>query len=77
MKDGTVSTAFVKMLLEGAAKQGLDCERMLLDNGISPLSLEHSERRIPLDNFAALAREIMRALDDECLGLTRKTTTVG
>lgn len=69
MKGGTVSTVFVKMLLDGAEKRGMDCERVLLDNGISRLTLDHSQRRVPLENFAAVAREIMRELDDELLGL--------
>ena len=43
MKDFTVASIFVRMLIEGAEKQGVDCERILLDNGISKLTVDKDE----------------------------------
>jgi len=77
MKEITIDSAFVLMVLEGANKQGLGCETMLLRNQISRLALNKAGSRVPLDAFAALTIEIMKALDDEFLGLGYKAQPVG
>ncbi|MFT6712382.1 MAG: AraC-like DNA-binding protein [Arenicella sp.] len=116
MKEITIASVFVSQLLEGAEKQGLDCEPILLRHGISKLSLKNQaigqanhqaklsnsigdndsagdkqsevrpprldklapqDIRIPLENFAAVAIEIMRQLDDEFLGLSKKAQPLG
>jgi AraC-like DNA-binding protein len=113
MREISIASVFVSQLLEGAEKQGLNCEPILLRHGISKLSLknqashqaklsnnigDHSrsvdkqsstngrnsidklspqELRIPLESFAAVAIEIMRELDDEFLGLSKKAQPLG
>jgi len=77
MKDVTIDSVFVAMLLEGAQKQGLSCDPILLRNGISRLALAKAGTRVPLNSFAAFAIEIMKILDDEFLGLTEKSQPLG
>lgn len=76
MKDQTISTVFISLLLEGAEHKGVDYERILLDNGISNITLDN-RHRVPLESFATVAREIMRLLDDEFLGLTQRPQPLG
>ncbi|MFT5135043.1 MAG: AraC-like DNA-binding protein [Arenicella sp.] len=113
MREITIASVFVSQLLEGAEKQGLNCEPILLHYGISRLSLKNQainqarlsnntagqsgstdkqsntikshvidtlsqqDIRVPLESFAAVAIEIMRQLDDEFLGLTKKAQPLG
>lgn len=77
MKEFTVDAAFPKMVQEGAQNKGLDCEALLLRNGISRLSLNKPGTRVRLESFAAFAIEIMRALDDEFLGLADRPQPLG
>lgn len=77
MKEITIDSAFPRMLEEGAQKQGLDCEPLLLRNGISRLGLNKPGARVRLEAFAAFAIEIMRELDDEFLGLAEQPQPLG
>jgi AraC-like DNA-binding protein len=77
MKEITIDSAFARMLLEGAQSQGLECDPILLSNGISRLTLEKPGTRVRLEAFAAFALEIMRRLDDELLGLGAKPQPLG
>ena len=77
MKEITIDSAFVLQVLEGAKKQQLDYESMLLNHQISRLALNGAGARVPLNSFAALTIEIMQALDDEFLGLAYKAQPVG
>jgi len=77
MKDFTIDSAFVSMLLEGAQAQGVDCTPILLRNQISRLTLSKANSRVPLDAFASLAIELMKILDDEFLGLADKPQPLG
>lgn len=77
MKDVTIDTVFVAMLLEGAQTQGLECDPILLRNGISRLALDKPGTRVPLKAFAAFAIEVMKSLDDEFLGLTENKQPLG
>jgi len=87
MNEFTISAVFARMITEGALKQGIDCEAILLRNGISQLSIKQVaadsgqahryEPRIQLDNFAAAVREIMIELDCEFLGLAEKRQPLG
>lgn len=81
MQKFTTSSDFLEMLLAGAERHGVDCERILLDHGISKLTVENTsalpDARIPLESFAAIAIEIMRVLDDESLGLTERKQPLG
>ena len=77
MKEITIDSAFVLMVIEGAQKQGLDCESILLRNKISRLALNKPASRVPLNAFAALTAEIMHELNDEFLGLANKPQPLG
>ena len=81
MREATVATIFVQNLLVGAEKQGINCDHILLANGISKLAVVSGgtkvTSRVPLNSFAAVAREIMTLLDDECLGLTNQRQPLG
>ena len=77
MKEVTIDSVFVAMLLEGAQIQGLECDHMLLRNGISRLTLEKPNTRVPLNAYAAFAREVISSLDDEFLGLTQRKQPLG
>lgn len=81
MKEIAIAAVFVRNLLEGAARQHVDYDQILLSNGISKLALfdetQNKDLRIPLESFAAVALEIMRVLDDEFLGLADKKQPLG
>lgn len=77
MKKITVDSAFVLMLLEGAEKQGLNCEQILLRNHISQLALVKPGARVPIDSFASLTIELMQNLGDEFLGLAQRKQPLG
>lgn len=79
MKEITVASVFVQKMTEGARLSGLDCQSILLRHGISELSLHEPQQnlRVPLENFAAFAVEVMKALDDEFLGLTEHQQRLG
>ncbi|MBT8114817.1 MAG: AraC family transcriptional regulator [Arenicella sp.] len=77
MREITVSSVFVEMLLAGAEQQGINCNEILSNNNVSRLTLAHGETRVPLESFAAIAREIMRILDDEFLGLAARKQPLG
>ncbi len=77
MRDFSIDTKWLAMLLQGAEAQGLDATQMLLKHGISSLSVKQQSSRVPLDSFAAFALDSMRALDDEYLGLAEKPQPLG
>jgi len=77
MKEITIDSAFARMLLEGAQSSGLECDSILLNNGISRLTLEKPGTRVQLKSFAAFAIDVMRQLDDEFLGLGAKAQPFG
>ena len=77
MKEINIDSAFPRMVLEGASKQGLACDPILLRNGISRLSIEKPGSLVRLNSFAAFAIEVMRELDDEFLGLTTNKQRLG
>jgi len=77
MREFSIDTKWLAMVLEGAEKQGLDCTSMLLKHGISGLSVKQQNSRVPLDAFAAFAVDSMQALNDEYLGLAEKPQPVG
>ena len=77
MKEITIDSAFPRMLQEGAQKQGLECDPLLLRNGISRLGLYKPGTRVRLEAFSTFAIEIMRELDDEFLGLAERPQPLG
>ncbi len=77
MKEITIDSAFARMLLDGAQAKGLECDQILLSNGISRLTIEKPGTRVRLESFASFAIEIMRELDDEFLGLGATKQPVG
>lgn len=77
MRDFSIDIKWLAMVLEGAETRGLDCTAMLLEQGISGLSVKQQNSRVPLDAFAAFARESMMKLDDEYLGLAEQPQALG
>jgi len=81
MDKSTVALEFIRMLLEGAQKQGVDTRPILLQHGISELALAQKnpslEQRVPLKSFAAVVVELMKTLDDEFLGLAEHKQRLG
>ena len=77
MKDFSIDIKWLAMLLQGAETKGLDCTQMLLKHGISSLSVKQQSSRVPLESFAAFAKESILALNDEHLGLSEKPQPVG
>lgn len=77
MKEITIDSAFARMLLDGAQSQGLECDPVLLRNGISRLTIEKPGTRVRLESFASFAIEVMRTLDDEFLGLGEREQPLG
>ena len=77
MKKNSISSVYVTQIVAGATAQGLDYVPILQRHGISPLSLQRTESRIPLESFARASVDIMTALDDEILGLCAKPQRLG
>ncbi len=77
MKDFSIDIRWLAMVLEGAERRGLDATPMLLSQGISQLSVKNLNSRVPLEAFAAFARNSIVALDDEYLGLGEKPQPSG
>lgn len=77
MRETTIAGIFVEMLVEGAESRNLDPDPILLKHGISKLSLASRSYRVPLENFANLTVDLMKALDDELLGLASARQPLG
>lgn len=77
MKDLSIDIKWLAMLIEGAETKGLDCTQMLLKHSISSLSVKQRSSRVPLESFAAFAKDSILALNDEHLGLSEKPQPVG
>ena len=77
MRDVSIDTEWLAMVLEGAQSHGLDCTPMMLKHGISGLSVKQKNSRVPLDAFAAFSLQSMLALNDEYLGLGEKAQPIG
>ncbi|MEO0367559.1 MAG: AraC family transcriptional regulator [Pseudomonadota bacterium] len=77
MKNISIASVFIKQIIEGATQQGIDCQPILLRNGVSALSIDKPGTRVSLQGFAAVALDIMKELDDEFLGLAQKKQRLG
>ncbi len=77
MRDFSIDTKWLAMVLQGAERRGLDSTTILLEHGISGLSVKNQSTRVPLDAFAAFALTSMNKLDDEYLGLGEKSQPLG
>ncbi len=77
MKDITIAVPFVRSATEGARRAGFDVNRILKSSGISPHLLERPRARVALDDFVRLIQQLMRLMDDECLGLMAHPQRLG
>ena len=77
MRDTTIASVFVEMMIEGAAEQLPDLDQTLLKHDISRLSLNSPNYRVPLQNFAALSVDLMQQMEDEFLGLGDRRQALG
>lgn len=65
----TVSAQFVRGILGNLRRSGRLDAGYIMQAGISPSLIEHESAQIPLEQFAALYRELAVAVDDETLAL--------
>jgi AraC-like DNA-binding protein len=79
----TISAAMIRDATAGALRCGLDVRRLLQEAGL-PADLpersdlpEHPKRMVTLDQFVALHRLLMAALDDEYVGLLHRPQRLG
>lgn len=77
MRDFSIDTKWLAMVLEGAQSRGLNCTPMMLKHGISGLSIKQKGSRVPLESFAAFSVQSMQALNDEYLGLGERAQPLG
>lgn len=77
MQQIDIHAVFLRMLLAGAQSQHIEIEPILMRHGISRLSLEQSDYRIPAERFANTSLELMQTMQDEFLGLTEKRQALG
>lgn len=85
MKEITIAADFLDMLIEGAQRQNLDYDKILLAHGLAKPYARNSHqklkldqpKRVPLESFAAVAIQIMRELNDEALGLATRKQRLG
>lgn len=74
-KSNSISGYYVRALVEGAAREGVNLSNALTKCGIAPdlLSNESGYRDLPrvkTEKVSALIREVWRLLDDEFMGFT-------
>ncbi len=77
MKVVTISSVFVKALLEGAVLKGYNAEEILRDQGISPQILTNEKLRVSTSVFAELYHAVALLLRDETYGLLAKPQIFG
>lgn len=69
MSSFTVSSQFVKKMLEGAERKGCDITPLLVQAGISVDILEQQKSRITSEQFGTLARLLILETQDIAMGL--------
>ncbi|MGE3772461.1 MAG: AraC family transcriptional regulator [Gammaproteobacteria bacterium] len=65
----TVGVAYVRGILAGVRARGLPCAGLLRDAGIASEVLDDDAARVTVRQIASLLEVVIRALDDEALGL--------
>jgi AraC-like DNA-binding protein len=73
----TVAIHWVDRILQGARKERLDVDALLVKSGISPALLDARLARVSQQQYSALIRTLCRALHDEYWGLTSRPLRVG
>ena len=68
MEPSTVSIYFLNAAIQNLQNDPVLIQRILVQNGISPSSLDNPEARLPADAFADCLRDLMQAAGDEQLG---------
>jgi AraC-like DNA-binding protein len=64
----TIPVAFALVVLQGAARSGVDLRRLFSDNRLDPALLEDPSARIDRRRFIDLMLAVMRQTEDEFLG---------
>lgn len=77
MSSHTISSYFVRSVVEGAARQGHSIEDILKTVSAPHNILESDKLRLPPDTFAALQWHVSNLLDDEALGLAATPQPMG
>lgn len=69
----TITMAYVKRLLSGAAREGVDLTDLLREAGLEPDLLQQPEADLGTGDFIRLMQIVMRRTEDEFIGLGRGT----
>ena len=77
MSSHTISSYFVRSVIEGAVLQGYSAKTLLRDVSAPLNILESDKLRLPPDTFASLQLHVSRLLKDEALGLAATPQPIG
>lgn len=73
MSRNTITMAYVKRLLSGAAREGVEPSDLLREVGLEPALLERADAELGTGDFIRLMQIVMRRTEDEFIGLGRGT----
>ncbi|MGB4342654.1 MAG: AraC family transcriptional regulator [Moraxellaceae bacterium] len=73
MSRNTITMAYVKRLLSGAAREGAELADLMREAGLEPALLERPEAVLATGDFIRLMQIVMRRTEDEFIGLGRGT----
>ncbi|GGF58961.1 AraC family transcriptional regulator [Alteromonas lipolytica] len=76
-KRGTVANHYVTAIYNTAQRQGLNAEKLLIDNGFSLTDINQPDLRLDIENLAAFQRSVWAALSDESMGHLHVTLPAG
>ncbi len=74
---GTISTYFLRSVVEAVRARGLAAEPLLREAGISPELLEVPQSRVSPQHYSALWRLVIARLDDEFFGQDSRRMKTG
>lgn len=77
MRNLSISVHFARAVLRHTVPAGVDPQRLLRQNRISPRLLREPHARVSMERFADLQVATMRALDDESLGYAQRRMPLG
>lgn len=73
MSQGVITIAYVRRLLQEAAREGVDLASLFREAGLDPAMLQKPDTRIRTGEFIRLMQIVMRRTEDEFIGLGRGT----
>lgn len=73
MSQGAITIAYVRRLLQEAAREGVDLASLFREAGLDAALLQKPDQRIRTGEFIRLMQIVMRRTEDEFIGLGRGT----